>query len=190
MPITSIAKQIKDKKPLLTLTEKISEFHGKLRLTAVQQQRISTLTMGQSATSEWSKFRAGLIIATKLLAVVRKYDSDMTVKNVESAKNLAVDILQYNPPSSNKAMRWGISNEPIAREQYRRIMNQFFYKNFKVKETGLIVSTEHPFTGASPDALVSCSCCGQGVAEFKVPWTYRDKPVIELKDNRHMFGVN
>ena len=28
-----------------------------------------------------------------------------------------------------------------------------------------------PYVGASPDAIVHCSCCGPGAAEFKVTWT-------------------
>lgn len=30
---------------------------------------------------------------------------------------------------------------------------------------------EHPFIAATPDALVSCTCCGKGVAEFKCPYS-------------------
>ena len=29
---------------------------------------------------------------------------------------------------------------------------------------------EHPFLGASPDAMIQCVCCGQGVVEVKCPF--------------------
>ena len=29
------------------------------------------------------------------------------------------------------------------------------------------ICVEHPFLGASPDALIECNCCGQGVMEVK-----------------------
>lgn len=178
-PITRLAGEIAQQMACHSVEEKITAFHSKLCLTAQQQQRIVKLTKGQSATSEWAKFRTGVITATKLLPVVRKYDSDMNVKNQASAKNLAVDILQYKSNPSTKAMQWGIANEPIAMEKYRRVMTPN-HKHFSVKETGLTISMENPFLGASPDGLVTCSCCGDGLAEFKVPWTLRDKTVVEL----------
>ena len=36
------------------------------------------------------------------------------------------------------------------------------------------------FSGASPDAIVHCSCCGPGAAEFKVTWTHREKTIKEF----------
>ena len=40
--------------------------------------------------------------------------------------------------------------------------------NFTVSDSGLFLSTEHPFLGASPDGLVTCKCCGAGGCETKV----------------------
>ena len=77
-----------------------------------------------------------------------------------------VDILHYKTPVSTKAMRWGIVNEPIVREQYRRIMRSH-HSNLRLEETGLIVSTEIAYIGASPHTLVRYVCRGEGLAEFK-----------------------
>lgn len=39
---------------------------------------------------------------------------------------------------------------------------------------GLFVDQTAPFLGASPDALVHCICCGNGIVEVKCPWSARD----------------
>ena len=114
---------------------KKAEFFAQLNLTTVQQERILSLTIGQSATVKWLQFRAGLITATKLLAVIRKYDDNLMVKNIESAQNLVINILQYKAPVSTKAMQWGVSNESIARKIYTRVMKTT-HKNFLLRETG------------------------------------------------------
>ena len=33
----------------------------------------------------------------------------------------------------------------------------------------------YSFVGASPDAVVSCTCCGHGVLEVKCPFSCKDK---------------
>ena len=38
-----------------------------------------------------------------------------------------------------------------------------------VTPSGLHVSAKKGFIGASPDGLVSCDCCGQGLLEIKCP---------------------
>ena len=61
-------------------------------------------------------------------------------------------------------------NEPIARKRYK-VISQKCHSNFSVSETGIVLSVDWPYIGASPDAVVQCSCCGPGAAEFKVTWT-------------------
>jgi len=68
----------------------------------------------------------------------------------------------------------GLVNEPIVREQYRRIIRTD-HSNFRLEETGLVVSTEIAYIDASPDALVRYNCCGEGLAEFKAIWTHTEK---------------
>lgn len=43
------------------------------------------------------------------------------------------------------------------------------HKDLRVRETGLWVCQEHVYIGASPDGLVQCSCCGDGLVEIKCP---------------------
>ena len=49
------------------------------------------------------------------------------------------------------------------------------HSNLKVRDTGLVISTNWPFLGASPDGIVCCDCCGHGVIEVKCPYCVRNK---------------
>ena len=42
------------------------------------------------------------------------------------------------------------------------------HEYFEVEESGLFINTQHPFIGASPDGLLTCDCCGDGICEIKV----------------------
>ena len=52
--------------------------------------------------------------------------------------------------------------------------------NFEIANTGLIIEPLYPFMGASPDAVVSCTCCGHGVLEVKCPFTCTDKDFLSV----------
>jgi hypothetical protein len=68
---------------------------------------------------------------------------------------------------STSATKWGCQHEKAALEEYKQ-SNGDQHENLKVSESGLFISIEYPFIGASPDGLVECSCCGQGICEIKV----------------------
>ena len=45
---------------------------------------------------------------------------------------------------------------------------------FALKSCGLFLDADNPYIGASPDGIISCSCCGKGVVEVKCPFSCRD----------------
>ena len=53
------------------------------------------------------------------------------------------------------------------------------YPLFELQKSGLVLDTENPFIGASPDGIISYSCCGKGVVEVKCPFSCRDKSFSE-----------
>lgn len=71
------------------------------------------------------------------------------------------------------AVMWGINHEQDALKAYEA-HERLKHEQFTCRRSGLHLSTTHPFAGATPDALVSCICCGKGVAEFKCPYVLRD----------------
>ena len=58
--------------------------------------------------------------------------------------------------------------ENIPALQYGHEMEE---EDVKVEPCGLFVMQNKSFIGASPDAVVSCSCCGKGVLEIKCPYS-------------------
>ena len=65
------------------------------------------------------------------------------------------------------ATQWGCEHEKIARDDYTNLLS-LNHENFRVDECGFFISTEYPFVGATPDGLVACGCCGDGICEIKV----------------------
>lgn len=70
-------------------------------------------------------------------------------------------------------MAWGRSNEPLALEQYKQTK---LASNTIVTQSGLWVSLDHPFLGASPDAAVydPSEPHAYGFTEVKCPYKHRD----------------
>ena len=52
--------------------------------------------------------------------------------------------------------------------------------NFSVSKCGLIINRQYPHLGATPDALISCDCCGKNVAEIKCPFRCKEQSIAEV----------
>ena len=72
-------------------------------------------------------------------------------------------------------MLHGLSAEDSARQQYA-VRHAEYHPEVEVVETGLHISPDYAYLGASPDGLVKCVKCGLGVIEIKSPYKYRDAP--------------
>ena len=53
--------------------------------------------------------------------------------------------------------------EEVPRKAYIEEMKRLKHKNFSVTNCGLFISKDRYYISASPDGLVSCSCCGKGL---------------------------
>lgn len=74
---------------------------------------------------------------------------------------------------------WGSSKRSLLSVQDNR------HQGLKIEESGFFISTEYGFLGATPDGLVSCKCCGNGVIEIKCPFCQRDKDLTECMKNKN-----
>lgn len=43
-----------------------------------------------------------------------------------------------------------------------------------VSKAGLFIDVVRSYIGASPDGIVNCNCCGQGVVEVKCPFCVKE----------------
>ena len=59
------------------------------------------------------------------------------------------------------------SAKPLAKAEFQKMYRS--QKNVSFHECGIFLDSERPYLVASPDLLVSCSCCGDGLVEFKCP---------------------
>lgn len=51
--------------------------------------------------------------------------------------------------------------------------------------SGLHIDELHPFMGASPDGLISCKCCGEGLLEIKCSYMFQNKTPHEACTDHH-----
>lgn len=54
-------------------------------------------------------------------------------------------------------------------------MKRLGHKDVKAEPCGLFLMQKKYFVGASPDAVVSCSCCGEGILEIKCPYSIENQ---------------
>ena len=121
----------------------------------------------QSECLLWHKHRIGCVTASKFGPVSRT--------NIKCPpQSLVREILSRSQFNSMKvpALHWEITNEPVACEAYVHKM-QALHDEFTFECVRLFINPAFPHLGASPDGLVSCKCCGDGLVEIKCPYTHR-----------------
>ena len=65
-------------------------------------------------------------------------------------------------------MLHGCKHEADAIKAYEQEMKNS-HADFKLSRCGLVINQEYPWIHATPDFLVSCTCCGLGCGEIKCP---------------------
>jgi hypothetical protein len=129
-------------------------------------------TREQSLTKKWFYFRAGRVTASRMKAACHT-DPD------NPAKSLIFGICYPEMHKfSTAATRWGCDHEEKGLHDYEDYMS-CMHQNFSMSKSGFWINKDYPFIGASPDAMVSCSCCGEGCVEIKCPFCQRDKSILE-----------
>ncbi|KAL1481489.1 hypothetical protein MTO96_034446 [Rhipicephalus appendiculatus] len=119
---------------------------------------IEKQTKAQSASSKWHQFRTGRITASNAGAV---FATSLTEPSKSLLKRLCYP---QECRFLTAATEWGKKKEAAGRMAYVEAM-QKHHIGFKCQVSGLHISTEHPFLAATPDGLVHCNCCGDGLLE-------------------------
>ena len=143
---------------LLTL----AETYLQEKVTVAMVDHLDHITRDQSKSKHWFQYRAGRITASRLKQVLRTDPHQPSLSLLNSI--CYPDIHKF----STQATSWGCEHEKDALLAYKTQMAPA-HEGFTVSKCGFFVSVEHPFLGASPDALIQCMCCGQGVVEIKCP---------------------
>ena len=122
---------------------------------------IEVNTRGQSENPDWFTHRHGRITASLFPSVLHFKFGDSPDNYI--VKSVLGERKSVNAPS----LAFGKQNEPVARQLYFD-KERPHHKSLKVENCGLFVDEQHPYMGASPDGIVSCSCCGEGLIEINV----------------------
>lgn len=130
-------------------------------VTPEQCKAVESSTKDQSKSHLWFNMRTGRVTASNLKSVCV---SD------EATPPLSL-IMSCCYPESAKfktlATTWGCQHEATARQKYKQ-KNSLSHENLIVSDSGFFIDPNFPFLGASPDGLVHCTCCGEGICEIKV----------------------
>lgn len=148
-------------------------------LKAEQHQQIllAEETKNQASSSLWAKHRAGRITASVAGDCIKSVKDNGSV----SGYSHIARVMGYYGNSTSPSLNWGKNQEPIARKQYIA-WHKLNYRHTGVScaPTGLCIVSECPYVAASPDGLISCHQCGNGLLEIKNPYTYRLHTITKL----------
>ena len=134
----------------------------KLDVTNEQVKKLIEESTKQADSPIWHEMRLGRITASKVHAVLH------TKKDKPAPSVIKMICTPTEDLSSVPAIQWGRKHERTAAKEYGDAMMKQ-HEEMEIKQTGLWLSKDHPFIGASPDAIVTCKCCGTGVVEIKCP---------------------
>ncbi|XP_062593889.1 uncharacterized protein LOC134255395 [Saccostrea cucullata] len=144
-------------------------------LPKIDDYEISTIekfTVGQHENENWHRLRKGRITASKFYQVYTKVNSvlDGRRKDVQvDCSSLTKSIMCYTKINPNiKSLKYGRETEPLAICSYLNTYKKQ-HVNVSSRKCGLFIDKRNIFLSATPDLMVSCSCCGDGLLEVKCP---------------------
>lgn len=142
---------------------------------------IEEVTKGQSENQEWFDHRIGRITASNFASILHFRFTDKEENYISKA------VMGKTSKPCVPSLSFGKLHEPVARqlyfEEYKRE-----HKHAEIKLCGLFIDPSNPYLGASPDGLVSCKCCGEGLLEIKCSFTHQHKLPKEacMDDHYHV----
>jgi len=145
-----------------------------LKLSKDECQSIEVATSMQRDSEEWFQQREGRLTAST-------FHNILNMRKQTDPTAVAKRFLNKQDLSHIPAIRWGISNEERARQDY--VITMSSHIDFECTSVGLVVNPVFPHLGASPDGLVTCKCChGSGLVELKCPYSVRNAHPNTLRE--------
>lgn len=169
--LNDIAKNVP--KDGLTHEERKKVFLSQIKMTEEQRTSLMRATVSQSQSENWKEHRRGRVTASLFHRLCSRVKSLRKDHN-EDPTSVISAVMRDKECIQTKAMKHGISSEPVAKHAYSAVMKSR-HKLFKCEDSGLVVHKDKPFVAASPDLLVQCKCCGDGLCEIKCPESIKDQ---------------
>ena len=145
------------------ILKKCDEVYETYIVTGDQAKLVEEKTQGQATSRIWFQQRSGWVAASKLKSVIC---TDPSQPSASLIKSICYPEMHK---FSSDACTYGCKHETEARQEYEYQM-QAIHKSFSVTNSGLVLHPMYPFMGVSPDGLVNCSCCSNGLVEIKCPY--------------------
>ncbi|KAL3857803.1 hypothetical protein ACJMK2_012438 [Sinanodonta woodiana] len=137
-----------------------------------QIEQIEKLTCNQNLSKEWKNQRKGRITASNFHRVVSNVNMMDHGKPV--SKSLLAEILGgKDHHNCIPSIKWGHEKEAVGKINYLPQLRKDGHRNVIAQDIGLLLDSDEPFLGATPDLLLQCDCCGVGALEVKCPWSIR-----------------
>ena len=147
---------------------RVREFKKSLELPPEKTREIEQNTRDQHNSPLWFSVRRYRLTASYFGAIYcRRSDTP--------PQALVLQILGTKQVTA-PALEWGKAHEEVALQQYERYQHSVGHSHLFCCCSGFIVSDEHPFLGASPDAVVYYDPDNDdsfGLAEVKCPYSVR-----------------
>ncbi|CAG2244518.1 unnamed protein product [Mytilus edulis] len=172
-PLTSFYDVTNKELTLQELIDKSDQLFRNYHCSISQSANLFKITEAQNISPLWFEHRKGRITASKAHEV-------LTLRPTTNPNKLIMRISGYNSYdlSKKEAIKWGLEKEAITRDTYIQYMEKN-HSNFECKLSGLKISEQNYFLGASADGVISCSCCGRGTLEIKCPHKHKDKSSMD-----------
>ena len=127
---------------------------------------IFNATKLQSESLIWKDMRLGRITASVVHDVLH-------TKIDKPSKSLVQKLCYKQPIINSPALSWGIINESTALQSYENLIKDV-HKDLSITKSGLLLSSDYHFLGASADAICECECHGKWLIEVKCPYKHRE----------------
>ena len=160
------------------LQSRVEEFKKSLHVSAFKLRQIEQNTRDQSQSALWFSVRRYRITASYFGAVRRRLPTT-------PPQSLVLQILegkQFQTP----ATEWGKKHEELALKQYEQYEHASGHENLYACRSGFVICEDHPYLGASPDAVVYDPTSAEqfGLAEVKCPYAYRQMTPSQACGNK------
>ena len=149
------------------LQYRVSEFKKSLKLPPEKTREIEQTTRDQCNSPLWFSVRRYRLTASYFGSVYCR-------RTNTPPQSLVLQILGTKQVTA-PALEWGNTHEEAALQQYRDHQHSAGHSRLFYCRSGFIVSDDHPFLGASPDAVVYDPDNDDpfGLAEVKCPYSVR-----------------
>ncbi|KAI8498028.1 ubiquitin-like protein-specific isopeptidase [Branchiostoma belcheri] len=150
-----------------------TEFISSLVISKDDVAVLEKATRGQSSSPIWTMARRGRLTASNFYSIYTKVQS-IKKRPGTSADALLGKLMGYSRTSETlTAIKYGREMEADAKQALFEVFDKE-HQEACCEPVGIVLSEQRAFLGASPDAVLSCKCHGQRVAELKCPMSCKD----------------